>query len=1040
MLSEFDVNPHHRRWFEMIEITLLTKSDGPLTKRISLSPEGELISDASACVMSRGSAGRVRLECLDDLGSLIQGLGSHEAIALGALRPELADQVEVTTKHKLNEQNGTAQPGVISRTGNHLHFRPKQPALALLDFDDKGMPPEVAARVADLGGFWAALVSVLPELRGVGRVMRASTSAGIFRKDTGEKLRGSNGVHAYITVADGTDINRFLSVLHARCRLKGLGWMMVGASGQLLERAVLDRMVGAPQRLVFEGAPVLEPLLGQDPFGRCPILSEGTILDTATSCPPLTILEQANLRDLGAKESARLSSEAAERRRQFVARQALRLADRTGMSQHEAARVIERQCSGILRPDVELPFDDEELAGTTVAHVLGDPARFEGATLADPLEGIEYGRCKARIMRRSDGTPWIHSFAHGRTAYELRYDGRAAKAIVGAAPAEMAAEVFVQTSLAGDFGAEALEELVEFTAQRTGIGKRTLAAKLKAARNEQRGHLAREDRERRTAERQDPRPLIQAPASDAPWLPQMELLNEVLGNSSDIEPPMRDIEGFVTQVDVRKVPNMHALTSEGVNDCHPEQERLPPPDQPVLTRLDEFQLAEMIERHIYYVDERDRPVHLGGAFVKHFHRRTDNALPVVVAISTLPLVLPGGRLLSQPGLDREHGIVFRVPPELLALMPAWEDCGPSAVAAAMQFLTDEWLCDVATDYTGKCILVAAALTVIERSLLPERPVFFVTAGRRGGGKTTTLNMLLTGVTGFRPSAAAFSPNDEERRKTLLPLLMQGLPTVVWDNIPRGAQISCPHIERCCTAASYADRQLGLSKVVEVAAAIIHFLTGNNIGPRGDLASRSLKLQLSVDRADPENRPFRHPDPIAWTEAHRGKILQALYTVLLGGLGANVESPPRTRFKTWWHLVGSPVERAARMVGGTLDFQSLFLAQEEDDEETASLADFLIALAGIRPNDSLRAAELARVINDNSEYRLDSEKERSAILREFLFSRVPPHQVVTAKAVGKRLSKHVGNPVRLGAQTLVLKEWPDPNAGPKGALLYRVMIS
>ena len=56
----------------------------------------------------------------------------------------------------------------------------------------------------------------------------------------------------------------------------------------------------------------------------------------------------------------------------------------------------------------------------------------------------------------------------------------------------------------------------------------------------------------------------------------------------------------------------------------------------------------------------------------------------------------------------------------------------------MQFLCDDWLCDVATDYTGKCTIIAAALTIIERSLLDERPAFFVTAGRRGSGKTTLL--------------------------------------------------------------------------------------------------------------------------------------------------------------------------------------------------------------------------------------------------------------------------------------------------------------
>ena len=39
-----------------------------------------------------------------------------------------------------------------------------------------------------------------------------------------------------------------------------------------------------------------------------------------------------------------------------------------------------------------------------VAAVLADPARFVGATLADPLEGSDYGRTKAMIMRRADGS------------------------------------------------------------------------------------------------------------------------------------------------------------------------------------------------------------------------------------------------------------------------------------------------------------------------------------------------------------------------------------------------------------------------------------------------------------------------------------------------------------------------------------------------------------------------------------------------------------------------------------------------------------
>jgi hypothetical protein len=75
----------------------------------------------------------------------------------------------------------------------------------------------------------------------------------------------------------------------------------------------------------------------------------------------------------------------------------------------------------VLLPDVILPFDDRDLDGVTVADVLADPDRFEDETLADPLEGIAYGRGKAKVLLRPDGTPWIHSFAHGKTTYTLHH-------------------------------------------------------------------------------------------------------------------------------------------------------------------------------------------------------------------------------------------------------------------------------------------------------------------------------------------------------------------------------------------------------------------------------------------------------------------------------------------------------------------------------------------------------------------------------------------------------------------------------------------
>ena len=155
---------------------------------------------------------------------------------------------------------------------------------------------------------------------------------------------------------------------------------------------------------MFEGGPVLEPPLQQDRERRRPVAVDGDALDTFAACPPLSIVETAKLDELRARARQRLKPEAARARAAFIDWRAPRIVERTGVSMAAAKRIVARQCDGILLPDVELVFDDDEFKGCTVADVLADPARFEDATLADPLEGVEYGRCKAMIMREESAS------------------------------------------------------------------------------------------------------------------------------------------------------------------------------------------------------------------------------------------------------------------------------------------------------------------------------------------------------------------------------------------------------------------------------------------------------------------------------------------------------------------------------------------------------------------------------------------------------------------------------------------------------------
>lgn len=475
----------------MIEVTLFAKdpSTGPLTKTIKL-VNGKIESNGSACRMSRGAACRLRLVDVDELARTIESFDSQNALALGALRSDLPDQVQIVTKRKVN-----GDAGVIARTAENLIYAPDTPALTFFDYDTKGMPKDVAARVREAGGFESALLTVLPALAEAARLSRASTSAGLYRTDTGEKLRGSNGRHLLAMVKDGADNVRFLKTLHERLWLAGYGWYVVGKSGALLEKSIIDRMVGGAEHLIFEGPPVLDGPLGQDAAARRPIVRHGGLLDTAAACPPLTARERAEVERMKAAARQILAPEAARIHARWAERNIDVLVKRLGISKAEARIIVEKQSRGILLPDVELEFDDPDLKGKTVGDVLADPTKYEGETLADPLEGIAYGRGKAMVMIGAVGEPWIRSFAHGLATYTLRYDVRAVRARVEAADAESVVDVFIKCALQSDLSPAEIDQLVRRTSEISGASRRAITATLKQARQEQ--------RQRRRAARQD---------------------------------------------------------------------------------------------------------------------------------------------------------------------------------------------------------------------------------------------------------------------------------------------------------------------------------------------------------------------------------------------------------------------------------------------------------------------------------------------------------------------------------------------------------
>ena len=104
-------------------------------------------------------------------------------------------------------------------------------------------------------------------------------------------------------INDATAIPDTLKRIHDMLWLAGLGWYVVGAAGQMLERSLIDTAVGSPERLVFEGAVILTEPLIQSP--RPALAFEGHVIDIANAVLPWGSRDDDAVREI--KQRARLA-------------------------------------------------------------------------------------------------------------------------------------------------------------------------------------------------------------------------------------------------------------------------------------------------------------------------------------------------------------------------------------------------------------------------------------------------------------------------------------------------------------------------------------------------------------------------------------------------------------------------------------------------------------------------------------------------------------------------------------------------------------
>ncbi|MDB6179627.1 hypothetical protein PAF17_19370 [Paracoccus sp. Z330] len=388
----------------MLHLTVIHTTDPPKIGKGFRLRGGALVADHHPLLVA-GPAEVVSVADLSAFADLLGGLDAgSQVLTYGRLA---ADAVEIVTK--AHEGNGA-----IARTRDSFSW-PSGPGIVLLDYD--------AGEVDDMHEVAAILTDAQPALDLHQQLWWPSSSSHIC-KAGGRDLTGLRGARGYMIAKDARDIPRAMVALVARLWLRGHGRIDVSASGQLLERCILDSSVWQPERLDFAAGAVCGEGLEQR-RGEPVLLNPDRlpVADTRGLFPPLN-RDEARAFDLIKTRAKAAKMTAAEAQRAIWARArdvAAIMRDRPSLTEAEveAAADADRATRAAITklataPRAVLPAGHVLHVSKSETVAAGDiTADWQGRRLCDPLEPDYRGWNRCTSVLLVGGRVTLKSWAHG---------------------------------------------------------------------------------------------------------------------------------------------------------------------------------------------------------------------------------------------------------------------------------------------------------------------------------------------------------------------------------------------------------------------------------------------------------------------------------------------------------------------------------------------------------------------------------------------------------------------------------------------------
>ena len=368
-------------------------------------------------------------------------------------------------------------------------------------------------------------------------------------------------------------------------------------------------------------------------------------------------------------------------------------------------------------------------------------------------------------------------------------------------------------------------------------------------------------------------------------------------------------------------------------------------------------------------------------------------------VSECPVLRPDGSILTEPGYDAATGLLYapKSAPPPIPTHPTIDD----ARAACIELL--DVVCDF--PFESKAHLsawLASLLTVVGRYAFPgPAPLFLIDANARGAGKSMLADVVSAITTGRRMSRQPYPDNEEEMRKQVTTIALEGKPMVLLDNI--NSALGGSSLDAALTGVGWSDRVLGKSESTgDVLLFTVWFASGNNVRLRGDMSRRICHVRMNTPHENPEVREdFKHPQLVEWVLQERQRLLAAALTILRAFILAG---RPQRKLRAWGSFEGwsALVRQAVCWLDMADPGDTRTELEQQGDAEKAGLGRVIEAWFAADPNGyGLSVNEVAK------EQQTSEGRARFGALWQALvdFSPGKGGATPTTKSIGMKIHHH-----------------------------------